>query len=120
MAPRLSLRQGLAVTSRSIAAALRLELQRQSGNCIKEMMMKNAIILGLMLAMAAAFGTMAFADGPYVAAGADATATACAASTPVAGNQTTLLSASASTPPSVMVPKRLCAIVTNMSTSITA
>jgi hypothetical protein len=94
--------------------------RRQSGNCIKEMMMKNAIILGLMLAMAAAFGTMALAAGPYVAADPDATATACAAATPVAANETTLLAASTNNPPSVMVPKRLCAIVTNMSTSITA
>lgn len=55
--------------------------------------------------------------GPDTITHPEATATQCAAATPVAGNQTTLLSASTSNPPSKPIADRLCYVVQNFSTT---
>lgn len=57
------------------------------------------------------------ASGPDTQTHPEATATQCAAATPVAGNQTTLLSQSTFTPPQQMSSNRLCYVVQNFSTT---
>ena len=84
--------------------------------------MKRFIVpLALVALIAVAYGSFVSAQvGPNTVTHAYATATQCAAATPVAGNQTTLLSASTSNPGSVgpVISNRLCYIVQNMSTTI--
>lgn len=80
--------------------------------------MKKEILVGLVLLIAGAFG-MAFAQqGPNTATFADVTATACAASTPVAANQTAVLAVSSAAGGGIA--SRLCFTLNNMSTTIAA
>ena len=78
------------------------------------------IVVGIAVAAAymVAFGqSSGGASGPDTVTHAEATATQCAAATPVAGNQTTLLAQSTFTPPKQMASNRLCYIVQNFSTA---
>ena len=56
-------------------------------------------------------------SGPDTQTHAYVTATACAAATPVAGNETTVLTQSTINPPTKLVSNRLCYIVQNFSTT---